>query len=65
MYASSKEKRGKLSADQKTSVQVCREIWKGSKVCHGCKKFENHCSKHTQIPTNSSNKFKKSTLKDE
>ena len=27
-----------------TLVQVCREIWKGSKVCRRRKKFENHWS---------------------
>ena len=27
-----------------TLVHVCREVWKGSKVCCGRKKFENHCS---------------------
>ena len=29
------------------SVQVCRENWKGSKVCHRRKKFENHCSRES------------------
>ena len=28
-----------------TLVQVCREIWKGSKVCRRRKKFENHCAR--------------------
>ena len=30
-----------------TLVQLCRKIWKGSKMCRGRKKFENHCSNTT------------------